>query len=155
MIEVKTDTLEASFEGIEKAAVPGMRPMLAGGRPLGSAAFEGFLRSGSGGIEMKAMSGASDAAGGYAVPDQIDAQIDATLKAISPIRAIANVVQVGSSGYRNLVTSGAFDSGWASETGARGETPTPTFNEIAPPFESEGGSSGRFVAALTGMKGSR
>jgi HK97 family phage major capsid protein len=80
------------------------------------------------------MSGASDAAGGYAVPEEIDAAIERTLKAISPIRAIANVVKVGSAGYRKLVTSGGTPSGWASETGARGETATPVFNEVAPPF---------------------
>ena len=31
--------------------------------------------------------------------------IDATLKSISPIRAVANVVRVGSAGYRKLVTT--------------------------------------------------
>jgi len=133
MIEVKADALEASFEAVEQAGLPPVRPMLAGGRPMGSAAFEGFLRSGSGGVEMKAMSGTSDAAGGYAVPEEIDGLIDATLKSISPIRAIANVVKVGSSGYRKLVTSGGIASGWAAETAARTETATPVFNEVAPP----------------------
>jgi HK97 family phage major capsid protein len=84
-------------------------------------------------MEMKAMSGTSDAAGGYAVPEEIDARVDATLKAVSPIRAIANVVKVGSSGYRKLVASGGIASGWAAETAARTETATPTFNEVAPP----------------------
>ena len=132
MIEVQADALEESFEAVEKAGLPAARPMLMGGRP-GGAAFETFLRSGGGALEMKAMSGASDAAGGYAVPQEIDALIDATLKSISPIRAIANVVRVGSSGYRKLVTSGGIASGWASETGARAETDTPVFNEVAPP----------------------
>jgi len=131
MIEVKADGLEASFEAVEMAGLPAMRPMLAGGQPVGSAAFETFLRAG--GVEAKAMSGASDAAGGYAVPQEIDAQIDATLKSVSPIRSIANVVKVGSSGYRKLVTSTGFESGWASEIGARAETDTPVFNEVAPP----------------------
>jgi HK97 family phage major capsid protein len=133
MIEVKADSLEASFEAVERAGLPAARPMLMGGRPVASAAFETFVRSGSGALEMKALSGASDAAGGYAVPEEIDALIDATLKSISPIRAISNVVKVGSSGYRKLVTSGGFASGWAAETGARAETATPTFNEVAPP----------------------
>lgn len=133
MIEVKADALEDSFEAVEKAGLPAARPMLMGGRPAGSAAFETFLRAGAGAVEMKALSGASEAAGGYAVPEEIDALIDATLKSISPIRAIANVVTVGSSGYRKLVTSGGLASGWAAETGARAETATPSFNEIAPP----------------------
>jgi HK97 family phage major capsid protein len=132
-MEIKADSLEASFEAVETMGLPAVRPMLAGGSP-GGAAFESFLRSGSGGVEMKAFSGASDAAGGYAVPESIDAAIDATLKSISPIRAIANVVKIGANGYRKLVTSGGTPSGWAAETGARAETDTPVFNEIAPPM---------------------
>ncbi|NML07909.1 phage major capsid protein [Sphingomonas sp. G-3-2-10] len=133
MIEVKADALEGSFEAVEKAGVPAARPMLAGGEPSASG-FEMFLRSGGGGVEMKAFTGASDGAGGLAVPRELDAMIDRTLKAISPIRSIANVVQVGSAGYRKLVTSGgATPSGWAAETGARAETDTPVFHEVAPP----------------------
>src|SRR3546814_2064756 len=75
----------------------------------------------------------SGAEGGFAVPREIDAVIDATLKSISPIRSIANVVQTGTAGYRKLVTSRGAPSGWASETGARGETGTPSFHEIVPP----------------------
>ncbi|WP_448662348.1 phage major capsid protein [Sphingomonas sp. CJ20] len=133
MIEVKADTLDATFDAVERAGLPPVRPMLAGGRPVGDAGFDSFLRSGAV-TEAKALSGASDAAGGYAVPREIDATIDATLKAISPIRAIANVVTVGSSGYRKLVASGGFKSGWAAETAARDATDTPVFNEVAPPM---------------------
>src|SRR3546814_2080720 len=46
---------------------------------------------------------------------------------------MANVVQTGTAGYRKLVTSRGAPSGWASETGARGETGTPSFHEIVPP----------------------
>ena len=56
------------------------------------------------------------------------------MTAISPIRAVANVVTVGTAGYRKLVTSGGTPSGWAGETDARGETATPTFHEIVPSF---------------------
>jgi HK97 family phage major capsid protein len=122
------DMMEASFEQV---TLPPVRPMLAGGRPVSSAAFDGYLR---GGVETKALSGTSGEEGGYAVPREIDAQIDVTLQAISPIRSIANVVKVGSSGYRKLVASGGFDGGWASETASRPITATPVFNEVAPPF---------------------
>lgn len=128
------DGLEASFEAVEAAGLPPVRPVLAGGRPASGAGFEEYLRGGAGGIEVKALSGTSDAAGGYAIPQEIDARIDATLKSVSPIRAIANVVKVGTSGYRKLVSSAGFESGWASETGARDETDTPVFNEVAPPM---------------------
>lgn len=156
MIEVKADALEASFEALEREdedvaalrgevaalkarveaqALAGARPALSGAKSERSPFVERYLRKGvEAGVELKAMSGATDAAGGYAVPEEIDAAIERTLAAISPIRAIANVVKVGSAGYRKLVTSGGIPSGWAGETAARPETATPVFNEIAPPF---------------------
>ncbi|KEZ12172.1 HK97 family phage major capsid protein [Sphingobium yanoikuyae] len=42
-------------------------------------------------------------------------------------------MRTGTAGYRKLVSAGGIVSGWASETGARAETGTPSFNEIAPP----------------------
>src|SRR5919112_2825442 len=74
----------------------------------------------------------ADAIGGYAVPRGIDEVIDRTLTAISPIRAIANVVKVGSAGYRKLITSGGTPSGWVAYEAARPMTNTPTFSEIVP-----------------------
>lgn len=128
-------TLEASFGAVEAMGVQGARPLLAAsGTPAGEGGdFARFVRQGIAGIETKALSGATDGAGGYAVPREIDAAIDATLASISPIRAIANVVRVGSAGYRKLIATGGTPAGWSSETGARAETATPTFFEIAPP----------------------
>lgn len=108
MTDMTMDALEASFEHVE---MPGavVRPVLSGAREPGGAAFETFLRSGAS-VEMKAFTGVSGDAGGYAVPREIDAVIDATLKSISPIRSIANVVKVGSAGYRKLITTGGMRS---------------------------------------------
>lgn len=137
--EVKADPLEAAFEAaFEAAAVPAaiLRPQLAAGdaaNPARSAFVEGYLRKGRE-VELKSFAGNVPADGGYAVPKEIDAVIDATLKSISPIRAVANVVQVGSAGYRKLVTTNGVASGWASEVAARPTTATPTFNEIVPSF---------------------
>ncbi len=89
-METNMDMLEAGFSGV---AAPGNRPLLSGG--TAASGFGAFVRSGAA-VETKAMSGVSDAAGGYAVPREIDAMIDATLKGSSPIRSIANVVTVGS-----------------------------------------------------------
>ncbi len=122
------ETLAGSFSGV---AAGGGRPMLGAAGPAGG--FGAFVRSGAT-VETKAVAGTSDAGGGYAVPREIDAMIGATLKSANPIRGIAQVVSVGSAGYRKLVTSGATPSGWASEAGARPETATPSFNEIAPPM---------------------
>ena len=109
------------------------RPVLDGAaQAMGGAAFDGFVRTGQT-LELKAFTGVSGDSGGYAVPREIDAAIDRTLASISPIRRIAQVVKVGSAGYRKLVTTGGTPSGWAAETDARPGTATPVFQEIAPP----------------------
>src|SRR3546814_17333546 len=82
---------------------------------------------------MKSLSGASGGEGGYSVPREIDGSIAATLKALSPIRSIATVVQTGTSGYRKLVATGSMGAGWVGETAARPEPGTRSFAEIAPP----------------------
>ena len=155
--ETKADPLEASFAGAEEmaelragmaelkakldgAAIAAARPALSGakadGRSASARAFvDHYLRRGNAAaIEVKAIEGTSGPEGGYAVPTEIDAAIASVLEAISPIRSIASVVRVGSSGYRKLVATGGIASGWAAETAARPETATPVFAEIAPPM---------------------
>ena len=127
--EIKADTLEASFDGV---ALPPERPALAATPDSAASAFNGFVRRGEP-VELKSFTGVTAADGGVVVPREIDAAIDATLKAISPIRRIANVVRVGSAGYRKLVTQNGVGSGWASEVATRPETSTPVFAEIVPP----------------------
>ena len=160
MYEVKADTLEASFDAVaaeaavgelraemaelkakmDRAAVAAGRPALGGAAAsagdAGAKAFvEQYLRKGlESGIELKSFNASTTDAGGYALPREIDATIDATLKTISPIRSVANVVKVGTAGYRKLVTSGGVASGWVAETDARAETNTPVFREIVPSF---------------------
>jgi len=163
MLELKGDALEASFEALEREdeevaalkvdvaalkarldaeALAGARPALAGAKAVGHGSgqaeapfVERYLRKGlETGVELKALTGTSDISGGYAVPEELDQAIERTLTAISPIRAIANVVKVGTAGYRKLVTTGGTPSGWVAETAGRPETDTPEFAEIAPPF---------------------
>jgi HK97 family phage major capsid protein len=158
MYETKADTLAASFDAVaaneavgelraemaqlktrmDEAAIIAGRPALSGAKAgeSGTKAFvDAYLRKGiEGGIELKSMSAASGAEGGYAVPREIDETIDRTLTVISPIRGIANVVTVGSAGYRKLVTTGGTPSGWVAETDARAETAAPAFHEVAPPM---------------------
>jgi len=155
MVEVKADALEESFEAFEQdedgvaalkaeletlksriaaGAIAAQRPALDGVKSAEAANFvDNYLRRGiDSGLEMKAVGSSTDAIGGYAVPREIDEVIDRTLTAISPIRAIANVVKVGSAGYRKLVTSGGAPSGWVAYEAARPATNTPTFSEIVP-----------------------
>jgi HK97 family phage major capsid protein len=155
MIEVKADGLEASFEALEReeagveelkselallkkrvdeGVIAAQRPALDGVKSAEASGFvEHYLRKGiETGLEQKAVASSSDAFGGYAVPQEIDQKIDQTLVSISPIRSIANVVKVGSAGYRKLITTGGTPSGWVAYEAARPETGTPTFSEIVP-----------------------
>ena len=162
MLEVKSDDFAAAFDvaavqdelanvkgelaavkarveaqGLAAARLPldGVKGADAMARDAASVAFtERYLRRGlDAGTEMKSLTGATGGDGGFAVPREIDAAIDQMLRAISPIRALANVVSTGTAGYRKLVATTGFASGWASETGARAETATPVFAEVAPP----------------------
>jgi HK97 family phage major capsid protein len=153
MVEVKADALEESFARFEEdgvaelraeletlkakiaaGVIAAQRPALDGVKTAEAASFvEQYVRRGiESGLETKAIGSSSDAIGGYAVPREIDAAIDETLTAISPIRAIANVVKVGSAGYRKLIASGGTPSGWVGFEAARPETGTPSFTEVVP-----------------------
>jgi HK97 family phage major capsid protein len=121
---------------LDKVARAATRPVMGGAAasdaPEVKGFVDGYLRRGRE-TELKSINGATPGDGGYAVPRQIDAMIASTLADISPIRAIAQVVQTGTSGYRKLVATGGVASGWVSETAPRPETATPQFAEIAPP----------------------
>ncbi|MEO8723154.1 MAG: phage major capsid protein [Sphingobium sp.] len=136
----KINNLESEIETLKGQVIAAQRPALEGAKggavdPARAAFVDRYLRQGmEAGVELKSFSGASNASGGFAVPREIDAMIEATLKAISPIRRVANVVRTGTSGYRKLVTTGGVASGWAAETAARPETASPTFYEIVPSF---------------------
>jgi len=155
MVEVKADALEESFDAFEQdedgvaalkaelealkgriaaGAIAAQRPALDGVKSAEAVSFvDQYLRRGiDSGLELKAVGSSTDAIGGYAVPREIDELIDRTLVAISPIRGIANVVKVGSAGYRKLIATGGTPSGWVAYEAARPATNTPTFSEIVP-----------------------
>jgi HK97 family phage major capsid protein len=123
---------------LDKVARAAARPAIGGTATPGAAEAEvkgfvdGYLRRGRE-SEIKSLNGATPADGGFAIPRTIDAMIASQLKAISPIRAIAQVVQTGTVGYRKLVATSGVASGWVSEIAPRPETATPQFAEIAPP----------------------
>lgn len=136
--EVALDALRSDIAEVksqlDRAHRIGNRPAL-GGAATGvevKSFVDGFLRQGRE-AELKSLSGAVAADGGYAVPREIDEKIAAVLRKVSPIRQVAQVVQVGSAGYRKLIMTSGSASGWVSETAARTETTAPKFAEIAPP----------------------
>lgn len=157
-MEVKADALDQAFDAVMAAeavdelkvslsalkaqvdaqAVAASRLPLDGAKaadPAKTRFVERYLRRGvESGVELKALEGTTSADGGYAVPREIDGQIAVTLKSLSPIRAIANVVQTGTAGYRKLIAHGATGASWVGETGDRDETDTRAFAEIVPSF---------------------
>jgi HK97 family phage major capsid protein len=116
MLEVKSDPLAAVFDTAEATATP-IETTIA--RPA---------------LEAKAATITPPTKGGLGVPLEIDAVINRVMLAASPIRSIAQVVDIGSSAYRRLITTTGVVSGWVSETQGRPETETPNFAEIAPPM---------------------
>src|SRR5947209_3125756 len=159
MVEVKADTLEQSFEAFEEdedgvvalraeldqlkakiasGVIAAQRPALDGShwgvKSAEASSFIGdYIRRGiETSLETKALGSSTDPIGGYAVPEEIDRAIDETLSAISPIRALANVVKVGTAGYRKPIANGGTPSGWVGFEAARPETATPTFTEVVP-----------------------
>jgi|SRR5690242_3408052 len=120
------------------------RPALgADGKPINEAevehkaAFGKFMRKGvdyDREIERKALNIGSGPDGGYAVPKEIDAAITAFAVNISPIRSLAQVVQIGTSDYHKLVDVRGTSSGWVGQTAARSSTNTPQLADVAPPM---------------------
>lgn len=137
-IRATVEALKSEVRTLGRQLAERARPPLVAGdlRQTGRTQFgEQYLRKGlETGIETKRFSISTASEGGLAVPLEIDQQIEQQLRTLSPIRQIATVVKVGSANYRKLVAVGGFASGWVSETGARPETATPTFVEVAPPM---------------------
>lgn len=84
---------------LDKVARAASRPAMGGSIPASDATevksfVDGYLRRGRE-TELKSVNGAVAIDGGFAVPRQIDALIADVLTGISPIRAIAQVVQTG------------------------------------------------------------
>ena len=110
-------------------------------------AFEGWVRSvkvgdTQGDVEkrgalieaQKAVSIGTTTAGGHALPEVINTQIDKKLLDISPMRGLVKVVKVGTSDYKELVDVRGSSGGWVGETGTRSETNTPMLQQVAPTF---------------------
>lgn len=92
-------------------------------------AFEGYVRKGDASrlLETKdLLAGATGPEGGYLVPVETERMIGRRLAALSPIRAIATVVEVGGLAYKKPVSLGDVETAWAAEAGARTKTDPPT-----------------------------
>ena len=99
-------------------------------------AFEDYVRKGRAGklaeLEEKSMAVDPPGSGGYAVPEELDRNILDLLRDVSPVRAEATVVTVGSGDWKKIVNIGGTTSGWVAEKAARPGTDSPQLAEIAP-----------------------
>ena len=138
--------LDAHKQVVDLLVHKAARPALAGGDSDGrrsaadlqhKAAFDSYVRKGDAGplreFEAKALSVGTDSDGGYLVPDETETTINAALKDISPIRAIAGVRQVSGSVYKKPFATTGAATGWVGEKDARPETNTPTLVELSFP----------------------
>jgi len=90
-------------------------------------AFNTYFRRGD---VQGALSTGSDADGGYAVPEELDRTIIDLLRDETPMRAVSNVIQVGTNDYKRLVNKHGAAASWVGEEDARPETGTPTLAQI-------------------------
>lgn len=83
-------------------------------------------------LEYKDVTIGTGSAGGFGVPEEISREIEKHELKFSPVRSLVNVVQAGTSDYKELLAINGATSGWVGESGTRSATTTPTLREIAP-----------------------
>ena len=132
------NALTARMDALENTEAKSRRPQV--GQPGEKKSFSAdpevkawnkFARTGDD-AEIKAMASTtnSSADGGYAIPKQIDSKIEALVINSSPIRQIANVVQISTMDYHKLVNLKGSVANMVSETTARTATATPQFADV-------------------------
>jgi len=135
--------LDEQKRTVDELAHRAARPELGRSGPVTGAAlqhksaFHGYVRSGETTslreLEGKALSVGSDPDGGYLVPDETETAINASLRDLSPIRAIAGVRQVSGTVLKKPYAVSGAATGWVGETAVRPETGTPTLAELSFP----------------------
>lgn len=151
-IDAMTDA-KARLEKLEtKLARPGREGEQKDGETRESAeyksAFLGWMRSPAdderkqavhnAGRALEAKSSAvvtsTGAAGGFALPEQIERAIARLSVDISPIRSISTVRTVGTNDYKELFDVNGAGFEWLGETDTRNQTNTPDLAEVTPTF---------------------
>lgn len=148
----KNAALEQNVKALEAALV---RPMASKDSEVKEAAaktsavFNEFMRKGAGsergdfadyierkGLDIKALSVGVNQDGGFVVPETLGGIINVRMFESSPIRQLANVVQISGSEYEVVLDNDEASSGWVSEQGTRSATNTPTLDKrIIPTHE--------------------
>ncbi len=138
LLEQQGEEIHARLDDIEKKAG---RPRPGAGGAFSSKedlehrkGFDAYIRRGDESILRKTMTSVSGPDGGFGVPKEIDAMIDALAVNVSPIRAIAKVQKISTQDFHKLVNVHGTGSAWVGETAARPATNTPQFADIVPPM---------------------
>jgi HK97 family phage major capsid protein len=91
------------------------------------AAWEGYLRSGRMGMELK--SGISSASGsGVLAPTETETYIERRLAQASVFRSLATVRSVGAATFKKPISTAAAAAGWVAETDSRPQTDPATLD---------------------------
>lgn len=103
-------------------------------------AFRNYVRknnAGSGVDEVKALSVGSDPDGGFTVTPDMSGRIAQLVHETSPIRAIANVVTIGTDALEGIHDLNEATSGWVGENELRAETASPKIGEYRIPVHEQ------------------
>jgi len=81
-------------------------------------------------LEAKDLSVGIDPSGGYLAPAQMDTIMDRILSEVSPVRSVAQVMNISANSYTKPFNRGGALTGWVGETGSRAKTGTPVIDEL-------------------------
>lgn len=102
-----------------------------------SKAFNAFIRKGQDGdliaLERKAMTVGSDPEGGYTVPHELSARIATRLRDFTPIRQLANIIEISSDALEMISDRNEAEANWVAENASRAETNTPLLGKVRIP----------------------
>jgi len=120
------DNLRLSEKRPETTGADGRKREMTDAEAKHLAAMDAYIRKGDvagyDAPELKALSAGSDPDGGYAIVPELDRNISRVVSLVSPIRSVANVVNISGSSFRRLVNVGGTASGWVGESGSRPTT---------------------------------
>ncbi|MHA7916498.1 phage major capsid protein [Alloalcanivorax xenomutans] len=134
----KLSELDKLKQDLEAALKEQGRPKVAGEKDISEhrKAFGLFVRKGKDDglrdLERKALQTTTDEDGGYAVPEELDRNIQELLRDAVVMRQECRVITVGTPAYKKLVNRGGTSSGWVGETEARPETNASKLAQIEP-----------------------
>ncbi|ARC87134.1 phage major capsid protein [Rhodovulum sp. MB263] len=123
--------LQAALDAINaKLAAAQIGGGAAGGLrdPDYSEAFRAHFKTGA--VQASLNKGTA-AEGGYLAPVEWDRTITDKLVTVSPMRALATVMSIGTAGFTKLFNNRGTASGWVGETAARPETATASFGQMS------------------------